>query len=158
MRGRKPAPYKLKLLTQASPGYDRGGRPIKVPPPFLKGGVQKPSDLSPDANEFWDKVVPELERLELVGEANFAGLIAMAECYSRMMVGTRIIRDQGVLGHDPDKGRHPAIGVVEEAARNLRGYMASFGILPADEVRLGLKKSKEEATNPFAAVPRGGVS
>ncbi len=155
MRGRKPAPYKLKVLTQSSPGFDRGGHAIKIPPPFTKGGVQKPTDLSPDADEFWDKVVPELERLELVGEANFAGLIAMAECYSRMMLATRLIRVQGVLGHDPDKGRHPAIGVVEEASRNLRGYMASFGILPSEEVRLGLRKTKEQATNPFASAPQG---
>jgi P27 family predicted phage terminase small subunit len=150
MRGRKPVPYKLKVLTQSAPGFDRGGHAIKIPPPFAKGGVQKPADLSPDADEFWDKVVPELERLELVGEANFAGLVAMAECYSRMMQATRIIRIQGVMGHDPDKGKHPAIAVVEEASRNLRGFMASFGILPADEARLGLKKAKESASNPFA--------
>src|SRR5260370_11802335 len=128
MRGRKPAPYKLKVVTQSSPAFDRGGHAIKIPPPFTKGGVQKPTDLSPDADEFWDKVVPELERLELVGEANFAGLIAMAECYSRMMLATRLIRVQGVLGHDPDNGRHPAIRVLEEASRNLRAYIASFGV------------------------------
>jgi hypothetical protein len=46
VRGRKPAPYKLKILTQSAPGYDRGGHAIKVPPPFAKGGVQKPTDLS----------------------------------------------------------------------------------------------------------------
>jgi P27 family predicted phage terminase small subunit len=74
----------------------------------------------------------------------------MAETYSRMMQATRIIRTQGVMGHDPDKGKHPAIAVVEESSRNLRGFMASFGILPADEARLGLKKSKESAANPFA--------
>ncbi len=121
MRGRKPVPYKLKLLTQSAPGFDRGGHAIKIPPPFAKGGVQKPTDLSPDADEFWDKVVPELERLELVGEANFAGLIAMAECYARMMQATRIIRTQGVMGHDPDKGQascyRSSRGVLEKPAR-----------------------------------------
>jgi len=155
MRGRKPAPYKLKVLAQSAPGYDRGGHAIKVPPPFAKGCVQKPSDLSPDASWFWDQVVPELERLEIVGQANVGGLVAMSESYSRMMEGTRLIRVEGVMGRDPDKGRHPAIGVVEESARNLRGYLASFGLLPADEVRLGLKKSTEEKSNPFAG---GGVS
>jgi P27 family predicted phage terminase small subunit len=155
MRGRKPVPYKLKILTQSAPGFDRGGHAIKIPPPFSKGEVQKPTDLSPDAYEFWDKVVPELERLELVGDSNFAGLIAMAECYSRMMQATRIIRTEGVLGHDPDKARHPAIGVVEEASRNLRGYLAAFGLMPADEARLGLTKSREQKANPFAG---GGVS
>jgi P27 family predicted phage terminase small subunit len=144
-------PYKIKVLTQSAPGWDRGGHAIKIPPPFVKGGVEKPDDLSPDADEFWDKVVPELERLELIGEANFAGLIAMAECYSRMMAATRIIRAQGVLGADPDRAKHPAIAVVEESSRNLRGYMASFGILPADEARLGLTKRKEAKDNPFAA-------
>ena len=94
MRGRKPVPYKLKILTQSAPGFDRGGHKIVAPPPFARGGVQKPADLSPDANEFWDKVVPELERLELVGETNFAGLVAMAECYARMMEATRIIRQK----------------------------------------------------------------
>ena len=140
----------MKILTQSAPGFDRGGHKIVAPPPFAKGGVEKPTDLSPDADEFWDKVVPELERLELVGDTNFAGLVAMAECYARMMEATRIIRRDGVMGHDPDKGKHPAIAVVEESSRNLRGYMASFGILPADEARLGLKKSKNEAANPFA--------
>jgi P27 family predicted phage terminase small subunit len=155
MRGRKPAPYKLKVLAESRPGYDAGGHPIRVPPPFAKGCVQRPTDLSPDADEFWDKVVPELERLELVGDTNFAGIVAMAETYSRMMQATRIIRAEGVLGHDPDKTRHPAIGVVEEASRNLRGYLAAFGLMPADEVRLGLTKSKEQKGNPFAG---GGVT
>ncbi len=150
VRGRKPVPYKLKLLTQSAPGFDRGGHAIKVPPPFAKGGVQKPSDLSPDADEFWDKVVPELERLELVGESNFAGIVAMSECYSRMMAATRIIRTEGVLGRDPDKSKHPAIGVVEEASRNLRGYLAAFGLMPSDEARLLGPRRKEEVSNPFA--------
>ncbi len=74
----------------------------------------------------------------------------MAETYARMMTATRIIRTEGVLGRDPDKARHPAIGVVEEASRNLRGYLAAFGLMPADEVRLGLTKRKEQAPNPFA--------
>jgi P27 family predicted phage terminase small subunit len=150
MRGRKPVPYKLKILTQSAPGFDRGGHKIVVPPPFAKGGVQKPTDLSGDASDFWDKVVPELERLEIVGESNVPGLVAMAETYARMMTATRIIRTEGVLGRDPDKARHPAIGVVEEASRNLRGYLAAFGLMPADEVRLGLTKRKEQAPNPFA--------
>jgi P27 family predicted phage terminase small subunit len=151
MRGRKAAPYKLKVLAQSAPGWDKDGHRITVPPPFLKGEVQKPSDLSDDASDFWERVVPELERLEIVGEANVPGLVAMAETYSRMMAATRIIRIDGVMGHDPDKGRHPAIGVVEEASRNLRGYLAAFGLLPADEARLGLKTPKKTAgSNPFA--------
>ena len=79
--------------------------------------------------------MPELERLELVGETNFAGLIAMAECYSRMMQATRIIRTQGVMGHDPDKGKHPAIAVVEESSRNLDRCDRDLGGTIKDRLR-----------------------
>jgi phage terminase small subunit len=71
VRGRKPVPYKLKVLTQSAPGFDRGGHAIKVPPPFAKGGVEKPPDLSPDADEFWDRVVPELERVGIRNSVEF---------------------------------------------------------------------------------------
>src|ERR671932_114669 len=100
MRGRKPAPYKLKLLTQSRPGYDAGGHQLRVPPPFSKGAVEKPEDLTPDAAEFWDVVVPELQRLELVGEANLPGLVAMAETWARVKAASRIIAQEGVLGRD----------------------------------------------------------
>jgi hypothetical protein len=45
-------------------------------------------------------VVPELERLELVGESNFAGLIAMAEAvleYGGMTLRQRLLDSHPVL-------------------------------------------------------------
>jgi hypothetical protein len=54
----------------------------------------------------------------------------------------------------PTRRSIPAIAVVEEAARNLRGYLAAFGLLPADEARLGLKRTQTADSNPFAG---GGV-
>src|SRR5436309_68178 len=65
MRGRKPLPHNLRLLTQSSPGYDAVGRPIKTPPAFQKGGVPKPSDLTTDESHFWDLTAPEMERLDV---------------------------------------------------------------------------------------------
>lgn len=80
MRGRKPLPTKLKILTSSRPGYDRGGHAIRLAPDFTKGTLQKPSDLTADEAVGWDLTVPELERAGVVGKKDFLVVLATVQC------------------------------------------------------------------------------
>src|SRR5207253_963821 len=119
MRGRKPLPTKLKILTSSSPGYDRGRHPIRIAPDFSKGTLDRPTDLTPDEAQCWDLTVPELERVGVVGGKDFPVVLAFVQCYGRLQVAARLVREFGVLGHAPDKARHPAVSVAAEESRNL---------------------------------------
>src|SRR5258708_31817118 len=151
MRGRKPLPTKLKILTSPSPGYDRGGHPIRIAPDFSKGILQKPSDLTTDEEAAWDMTVPELERVGVVGVKDFPIVLAFVQCWGRLQAAAKLVRQFGVLGHDPDKTRNPAVSIAAEESRNLVRLASELGLSPSSEVRLGWAKKREEKSNPFAS-------
>jgi len=150
MRGRKPLPTKLKILTSSSPGYDRGGHPIKITPDFSKGVLQKPTDLTEDEEQAWDLTVPELERVGVVGGKDFPIVLAFVQCWGRLQEAARLVRQLGVMGRDPDKTRNPAVAIAAEESRNLVRLASELGLSPSSEVRLGWTKKREERSNPFA--------
>lgn len=125
-------------------------------PDFSKGVLQKPSDLTEDEEQAWDLTVPELERVGVVGGKDFPIVLAFVQCWGRLQEAARLVRQLGVLGHDPDKTRNPAVGVAAEESRNLVRLASELGLSPSSEVRLGWTKKREERSNPFAN--GGGIS
>jgi P27 family predicted phage terminase small subunit len=91
-----------------------------------------------------------MERLDLIGEKDLPAILAAAQCWARLQAGARICRQEGVLGANPDRQRHPAVGVCAEESRNLIRFLSEFGLTPSSEVRLGLRQARHDPDNPFA--------
>lgn len=111
MRGRKPKPTHLKLVTG-----NPGGREINENEPVPSGAVIKPRFLTGRASKVWDEYAPGLIRVGLITAADrhaFAALcclMAEFEAEPRDMVASRIAQ--------------------------MRALWAEFGMTPSARTRL----------------------
>jgi P27 family predicted phage terminase small subunit len=112
--------------------------------------------MSPEARAEWDRVVPELQRLQLLKPPDAASLAAYCEAWSRFKQASEIVAREGMVLHDDKLGRsqrHPALLTAEAASKELRAWAHEFGLTPSAEARLVTPKGDDGAqeTNPFAA-------
>ncbi len=142
----------LQLLTGRGNGTDSGGRPVKTPPPFRRIAPKPPSWLSREASAEWRRVVPGLQRLDLLKEEDRATLAAYCETWATFVAATRTVHREG-LTIDAKQGTlaHPAVGIARNAGRELRSFANHFGLSPSAEMALGkVGDDGGEDTNPFA--------
>ncbi|QHB37231.1 terminase small subunit [Gordonia phage Gudmit] len=161
MTGRIPAPAALRLVNGRSPGKDSGGRTVEAPPPFKRVPPKAPEWLSGEARAEWDRVVPELTRLNLLKESDRATLAVYCETWVTWCEARRDVRDNGfsITNTSTRKDgsesewvtKNPAVAVMETAANQLRAYATEFGLTPSAESKLaGLsKRDDDDADDPF---------
>src|SRR5690242_20048007 len=92
--GRKAAPAKLRLLTGKSAGHDIAGRPVAPPPPFKRIPPEPPDYLDDIARAEWERVVPELARLELLKPVDGSALAAYCEMVSVFVRATKDVHEK----------------------------------------------------------------
>ncbi|WP_205864538.1 phage terminase small subunit P27 family [Planctomonas sp. JC2975] len=122
------------------------------PPKFKRLPPVAPEWLSPEAHAEWDRVVPELSRLEVLKSEDRAALAAYCETWATFVEATRIIATEG-LTIEAKQGTlpHPAVGIARNAGRELRTWAGQFGLTPAAENSLGIKGEDEgDQSDPFA--------
>lgn len=154
MASPKPRPANLKLLSGRSPGKDSAGRAVKSPPAFKRVPPEAPEWLPVEARAEWDRVVPELARLELSKPVDRAALTAYCLTWDRLVSAQRLIDEAGSVLGTNSQGlvRHPAVAVVEAASKELRAWCSEFGFTPSAEQRVSRgDDGGEEDSNPFAA-------
>jgi P27 family predicted phage terminase small subunit len=146
-------PATLQLLNGRSEGKDSGGRSVKSAPAFRRIAPQPPTWLSREARAEWRRVVPGLQRLDLLKEEDRAALAAYCETWATFVDATRMVRREG-LTIDAKQGTlpHPAVGIARSSGRELRAFAAHFGLTPSSEMALGkVNGDGEEDQNPFGA-------
>ncbi|MEU4576624.1 phage terminase small subunit P27 family [Nonomuraea sp. NPDC023979] len=153
MAAPKPKPPGLKLVEGRGVGRDSGGRPVKQPPGFVRLPPDPPEWLPREARAEWERVVPELARLQLTKPVDRAALTAYCLTWDRMVRAQQEIEDDGgsVLGRNSQgRVRHPAVAVVEAASKELRAWCAEFGFTPSAENRVNNPEPDPGEDNPFA--------
>lgn len=138
MRGRKPEPGSDDSLALERANVKPGDVQIITEPPY---------ELTDDALELWEKVVPELARAGMFQDSDRLTLAALCEYHSQELAYTRAWRDAvnddplnggGILG---PKAREARLG--QKQARELWIRMAQeFGLTPVARLRLGLGQIK----------------
>jgi P27 family predicted phage terminase small subunit len=148
---RKAAAPALKLVNGRGEGLDSGGRPVKPTPGFVRLPPEPPDILWGDALEEWNRVVPELQRLQITKLIDAASLTAYCLAWQRLCQAQRVIDEEGLL-HSNSQGRtrHPAVAIVEAASKELRGWASEFGLTPSAENRVAKAEADDGETNPFA--------
>ncbi|MFJ6438528.1 phage terminase small subunit P27 family [Streptomyces sp. NPDC091416] len=159
--GRTAQPAALKLLTGRGDGRDSGGRTVKPPPAFRRLPPKPPTWLSREAAAEWRRVVPGLQRLDLLKEEDRAMLAAYCETWSVFVTATRDVTLTGLtvqqITNRPDGSStektvpNPSVAIARNAGRELRGFAAQFGLSPSSEQALarGADDGSED-DNPFA--------
>jgi P27 family predicted phage terminase small subunit len=147
-----PKPAALKLVTGRGNGKDSGGRPVKTPPAFRRVAPEPPEWLSPTARAEWDRVVVELQRLDLLKETDGPSLAAYCETWAEFHAATIELQAHGRLTIDARQGEipHPAVAIRRNAGRELRAWAGQFGLTPSAEQVLGKDAGDADADNPFA--------
>lgn len=152
-RGPASAPAPLKLLKGRGPGKDSAGRPVNPTPGFIREAPEKPAELSDEASREWDRIVPGLERLDLLKPQDYAALVTHCETWATYVASKAIVRADGILLTNPDNGRrykNPALSAMEAAAAQLRASCREFGLTPSSEQNLGRPVAEDDdAEDPF---------
>jgi P27 family predicted phage terminase small subunit len=155
---RKPSqPIPLKVLQGRSFGRDSGGRPIPQPPAFNRGAPEAPQWLDAEARAEWERIAPELERLDLLKPEDHGAFAAYCTAWSRFVAAVKTYHAEGLTVTMPPSGRvviNPAVHTAQAASRELLRYAQQFGLTPAAEVALARPaKLDVDVDDPF-----GGTS
>ena len=152
MSASTPLPANLKLLNGRSPGKDSAGRPVEKPPPFKRHLPEPPPILSGEALAEWERVTPELARLELTKPIDRAALASYCLTWERLITAQKLINEEGILGQNSQgRVRHPAVAVIEAASKELRAWCEQFGFTPSSEARVSHGgNNPADDDNPFA--------
>jgi P27 family predicted phage terminase small subunit len=150
--GRIAQPAALKLLKGSTEGRDSGGREVNTGPAFRRIAPNPPTWLSAEAAAEWKRVVPGLQRLDILKPEDRAVLAAYCETWATFVDAIRQQHRDG-LTIEAKQGTlaHPAVGIARSAARELRAFAAHFGLTPSTEQALarGADDGGED-DNPFA--------
>ena len=149
----KPRPAGLKLVEGSRPGRDSGGRKVAEPPAFKRVPPEAPEWLPAEARAEWERVVPELARLDLLKPVDRSALTAYCLTWDRLVQAQRQMDEDGSVLATNSQGRvrHPAVAVIEAASKELRAWAGEFGLTPSAESRVGRQGDDDgDATNPFA--------
>lgn len=151
-------PAQLKLLTGRGHGTDSGGRKVKTPPNFRRIAPKPPTWLTREAAAEWRRIVPGLQRLDLLKEEDRGVLVGYCETWARFVEATKVIQTEG-LTMTGSKGTivaRPEVAIAHNAGRELRAFAVQFGLSPSAEMALGkVAGDGEQDDNPFAGAPAG---
>lgn len=145
MRGRKPKPTRLKILT-GNPGK----RAINRSEPQPRGGVPRcPAHLDAGAKAEWRRVAAELRAMGLVTPVDRAALAAYCQAWSRWAQAELKVREFGaVLVRQGKDGQsefypNPYLAVANVALVQMRSFASEFGMTPSSRTRLAVEPQRE---------------
>jgi P27 family predicted phage terminase small subunit len=143
-------PANVKLLHGRSEGKDSAGRPVKPVPKFKRVAPEPPAFLSREAKAEWRRVVPGLQRLELLKPEDRGALAAYCESWATFVEATKTVHEEG-LTIEAKQGllAHPAVAIARNAGREMRTWAGKFGLTPVDESALTVEVDDGGQDNPF---------
>lgn len=155
MPGPSPKPTALRLIE----GTDRRGRQGKAPidrskEPMAPDGVPTPpQELSEEVQKVWDKLVQDLEAMNMLTGVDSMQMMAYCEAAALHMRASRTIAQSPILVQG-DKGLviNKAILVREKAAKDLLRFAQEFGLTPAARTRVEVARRalpERDDENPF---------
>jgi len=148
-RAAKPAA--LRLVEGRGNGRDSGGRKVIDAPSFKRVPPSAPEWLSDEAVAEWNRVVPELTRLDIVKAEDRAVLATYCETWSEFKAATLALQEHGSLTIEAKQGEipHPAVAIRRNAGHRLQLLAREFGLTPSSEQSLAKESDDGEDDNPF---------
>lgn len=139
--GRPPKGRELRAV-----GGNAGNRPMDEDPPKPKAG-RPPKPKLVEENEYanaeWDRIIPLIEQMKILGEEDGTALAAYCILFSRWVEAEETIQREGITVTTAT-GRlikHPAVTIAEKALSQLGGFIADFGLSPQARSRINVKKA-----------------
>lgn len=147
-RGPAPEPTSLKLLKGQGPGRDSAGRKIPTLPEMVRQAPVPPDEVSGDALalEAWNRVVPHLEKADVLREVDFAALSGYCTAYAHYRrIEQALQAEAKVAGVEaylkPTRDGTPTLNPLwrarDQANNQLKGWARELGLTPSAEQVLG---------------------
>jgi P27 family predicted phage terminase small subunit len=143
MRGRRPKPTRLKLLT-GNPGKrplnEDEPRPEMAAPPC-------PPELGPVARDEWNRLVNELVSLGLLTNLDRAALAAYCGAYALWAEATEAIQKYGSMIKSPTGFpiQSPYLAIANRQAEIMMRIASEFGFTPASRSRISTPSDNERS-------------
>jgi len=134
MRGRRPKPTRLKVLT-GNPGK----RPLNVNEPRPEIAIPDcPVELGPVARREWDRLAVELSCLRILTNLDRAALAAYCGAYAMWAEATEAIQKFGTMVKSPSgyPQQSPYVAVANRQAEIMMRIASEFGFTPASRSRI----------------------
>jgi P27 family predicted phage terminase small subunit len=134
MRGRRPTPTRLKVLT-GNPGK----RPLNKAEPMPEVAIPEcPTELGPVAKREWVRLVGDLAALGLLTSLDRAALAAYCGSYALWAEATEAIQKFGTMIKSPSgyPVQSPYVAVANRQAEIMMRIASEFGFTPASRSRI----------------------
>jgi P27 family predicted phage terminase small subunit len=134
MRGRRPKPTRLKVLT-GNPGR----RPLNANEPRPQAVVPEcPVELGPVAHREWDRLAGELAPLRILTNLDRAALAAYCGAYGMWAEATEAIQKFGTMVKSPSgyPVQSPYVSIANRQAEIMMRIASEFGFTPASRSRI----------------------
>lgn len=134
MRGRRPKPTRMKLLT-GNPGK----RPMNKDEPMPEATIPEcPAALGPVARQEWDRLAGELGKLKLLTNLDRAALAAYCGAYALWAESTEAIQKYGTMVKSPSGYpiQSPYVSIANRQAEIMMRIASEFGFTPASRSRI----------------------
>jgi P27 family predicted phage terminase small subunit len=149
MAGRKPKPTAIRELHG-----NVGHRPINKNEPKFSGVPVCPTWLPGSAKTEWNRIVTQLEELDMLKATDQQALAAYCVAFSRWQTAERIVNREGqtvkepvldktgtVIGHKVK--RHPATIIAKDERTSMLKAASLFGFDPSSRSRVQIPEKKE---------------
>ncbi len=134
MRGRKPKPTRVKVIT-GNPGK----RPLNLNEPRPEPAVPEcPPELGASAQREWTRLVGELASLRVLTNLDRAALAAYCGAYALWAEATEAIGKYGVMIKSPTGFpiQSPYVSIANRQAEIMMRIASEFGFTPASRGRI----------------------
>ena len=134
MRGRRPKPTRLKVLT-GNPGK----RPLNSAEPKPDPAVPEcPVELGPVAKREWDRLIGELAVLRIMTNLDRAALAAYCGAYAMWAEATEAVQKYGTMVKSPTgyPVQSPYVSIANRQAEIMMRIASEFGFTPASRSRI----------------------
>ena len=141
MRGRKPKPTRLKIIT-GNPGKHRLNDDEPRPEPVVP---DCPPELSPAAQREWQRLTGELAKLRVLTALDRAALAAYCGSYALWAEATEAIGKYGVMIKSPTGFpiQSPYLSIANRQAEIMMRIASEFGFTPASRGRISTPSLNE---------------
>lgn len=138
--GRKPKPTALKLIA-GNPGKRPLNRHEPKPAPRVPAC---PDYLEGEARKEWDRITPILGGLGLLTDMDMAALAAYCETWAQYLAANEKVKRLGPVVRASQANPYPVISpyftVASNALKQVRAFMAEFGMTPSSRSRIAAAK------------------
>jgi len=141
MRGRRPKPTRIKILT-GNPGKRALNKNEPRPDPAVPAC---PPELGPSAQREWDRLVGDLSKFHLLTNLDRAALAAYCGAYALWAEATEAIQKFGSMVKSPTgyPMQSPYIAIANRQAEIMMRIASEFGFTPASRSRISMPQQDE---------------